>query len=131
MSIGGKDKFNEKQSVIDLSVYKHFGFYQLLDPRGPTVRGYHVYRTVLKAFLLIVEILMIFGISGFFVELEDAYKKSEVFEKICILVNCTISLLKIYTILRHADLIWNLFKITCVDFLQCTQKNQGMSDIPN
>lgn len=74
MSIGGKDKFCGRQSVIDLSIYKRFGFYQLCDPRGPTIRGYHVHRTVLKAFLLIVQIMMIFGVLGFFVEMEDGYK---------------------------------------------------------
>lgn len=129
MALGGKNEFCGRRSVIDLSVYKRFGFYQLLDPRGPTVRGYHVNRTILKTLLSIIQITVIFGVSGFFVETEDEYEKSEVFEVIAILANCTLSSLKMYTLLRHADLIWNMFELTCADFLQCTQSNAGTSII--
>jgi len=122
-----EDTCNDRRMPIDLSVYKQLGFYQLIDSNGPRVRGYHLCRTCLKIVLVIVQFIVIFGVSGFFIESQDTAKTiSNSFELIIILTNCTLSSLKMYTIILNADLIWNIFEITSVDFLRCPRRSKSM-----
>lgn len=117
--------YEKRQVTVDLSVYRQLGFYQLLDPSGPRLRGRHIYRAVLKVFLLLVQLIVIFGLSSFFVEKEDAYEKSDLFEIIVIFTNCTLSSFKMYAVVTNSNTIWKLFEMTCIDFLQCTQNRKG------
>lgn len=119
------DVFTGKPVVLGLTMYKQLGFYQLLDPQGPRIYGYHVFSTIMKMFLLIVQIIVIFGVIGFFVDVDDnKTKNSNSFELIVILTNCTLSSLKMYTLVTNADVIWKLFDITCMDYLRCSQHNK-------
>lgn len=123
-----EEKFNGRKVALNLTMYKQLGFYQLLDPNGPKIYGYHIYSTVLKTFLIAVQFISIFGALGFFIEMNDTVgadnKKTSSFEIIVILTNCTLSSLKMYTLLSNADVIWNMFDITCINFLQCVQNSE-------
>lgn len=123
-----EEKFNGRKVALNLTMYKQLGFYQLLDPNGPKIYGYHIYSTVLKTFLIAVQFISIFGVLGFFIEMNDTVgadnKKTSSFEIIVILTNCTLSSLKMYTLLSNADVIWNMFDITCINFLQCVQNSE-------
>lgn len=122
------DTFNGRPAVLDLSMYKQLGFYQLLNPMGLRVYGHHVCSTVMKIFLLFVQFIVIFGAIGFFVEIEDNETKiSNSFELIIILANCTLSSLKIYTLVTNADVVWELFKMTDDDFLQCYRHSERIT----
>lgn len=122
---------DERRSKVVVTVYKQLGFYQLLDPRGPRARGRLVYDSALRIFLLAVQLIVAFGLVGFFVDREDAYTRSELFEIIVILVNCTLSSLKMYALLNNSDTIWELFEMTGVEFLRCTQRSKGEFLIKN
>lgn len=122
------ETFNGRSVVFGLSMYKQLGFYQLLDPTGLRVYGYHVCSTIMKMFLLIIQVIVVFGVIGFFVEIEDTeIKKSNSFELIVILTNCTLSSLKIYTLVTNADVIWDLFNMACEDFLQCSRYSERIT----
>lgn len=122
--------FNGRPVVLNLSMYKQLGFYQLLDPKGPHIFGYHIYRTVIKIFLLIVQFITIFGAIGLFIDEEDSgatFGKSYSFEIIIILTNCILSSLKMYMLVSNSNIIWNLFELTCVDFLKCSQHSKSIT----
>lgn len=119
--------WNGRRLALDLSMYKQLGFYQLLDPNGPRVYGRHVYRTVLKLFLLLVQAAVIFGLTGFFfvagepTAADGMANRTSPFEVLVILANCTLSSLKMYVLMTNADVIWRLFDMACADFLRCTR----------
>ncbi|KAE9536449.1 hypothetical protein AGLY_007238 [Aphis glycines] len=119
--------FNGRPVALNLSTYKQLGYYQLLDPKGPYLYGCHFYRTILKIFLLVVQFITIFGVMGFFIEIEDSDAnngKSNSFELIIILTNCTLSSLKIYTLISNTKITWDLFDLTCIDFLKCSRHSE-------
>lgn len=125
-----KETFNGRKLAVSLSTYKILGFYQLIDPNGPKILGYHFYSTVLKIFLAIVQCISVFAVLGFFIgtgEIDSGHEKSNWFEIIIILSNCTLSSLKLYTLVSNADTIWKLFKITCIDYLQCVERNKSIT----
>ncbi|XP_025204161.1 odorant receptor 67a [Melanaphis sacchari] len=129
--MNSKNNFNGRPVALNLSTYKQLGFYQLLDPKGPHFYGCHFYRTVLKIFLLIVQFIVIFGVIGFFVEIEDidaSNSKSNSFELIIILTNCSLSSLKMYTLISNTKIIWDLFDLTCIDFLKCSQHSELITE---
>lgn len=118
--------FDGRRLMLDLSMYRQLGFYQLLDPNGPRVYGYHVYSTVLKLFLLMVQFIVIFGVTGFFVGAQDGFDETGRFEIIIILTNCTLSSLKIYILVTNADVIWSLYEMACADFLRCSRHDRSI-----
>lgn len=123
-----KGTFNGRQMSLSLQPYKNLGFYQLLDPDGPRLYGYHVFSTALKLFLLVVQCFTIFGVLGFAVKTEDEdgghhAVKSNTFEVIVILTNCTLSSLKMYTFLSNANSIWTFFDMACTDFLKSSRRD--------
>lgn len=125
--MNSENLFNGGPVALNLSTYKQLGYYQLLDPKGPHLYGYHLYRTMLKIFLLIVQFITIFGMMGFFIEIEDANTdpgKSNSFELIIILTNCSLSSLKMYTLVSNSKLIWDLFNLTRMDFLRCSRHSK-------
>lgn len=129
LNMKSEQLFDGRRVAFSLSPYKQLGFYQILDPNGPHLYGYHILSTILKIFLLFVQCITIFGVLGFFIEIEDDevnYDESNTFEIIIILTNCTLSSLKIYTLLSNAKLIWKFFDLTCVDFLKSSQHNNGI-----
>lgn len=108
--------------ALDLSVYRQLGFYQLLDPDGPRLLGVHVYSTVLRAFLAVVQSIVVYGAVGFVADVDPwPGKSSSTFETLVILSNCTLSSLKMYTLVSNADAIWQLFDLARIDFLWCTR----------
>ncbi|XP_060881539.1 uncharacterized protein LOC132953015 [Metopolophium dirhodum] len=123
--------FNGGPVALNLSTYKQLGYYQLLDPKGPHIYGYHLYKTILKIFLLIVQFITIFGVMGFFIKMEDTDtdpSKSNSFELIIILTNCSLSSLKMYTLISNSKIIWDLFDLTRTDFLRCSRHSQLITE---
>lgn len=129
--MNSENVFNGRPVALNLSTYKQLGYYQLLDPKGPHLYGCHFYRTILKIFLLVVQFITIFGVMGFFIEIEDSDAsngKSNSFELIIILTNCTLSSLKIYTLISNTKIIWDLFDLTCIDFLKCSRHSELITE---
>lgn len=116
-----------RRLALDLSAYRQLGFYQLLNPNGPRVYGHHVYGSALKLFLLVVQLVVIFAAIGFFAGAgDDGDGTTSPFEIIIILTNCTLSSLKMYMLVRNADVVWELCEMACADFLRCSRRDAAI-----
>lgn len=101
-----------------LSPYGQLGFYRLLDPDGARVFGYHACTAALVAFLSAVQCVTVFGVLGFFAAADPPPPPSSAstsqFEIAVILANCTLSSLKMYTLVANSAAVRELFRTGCM-----------------
>lgn len=103
--------------TINLPLFKMFRFYHLFDTGSAKIFNVNVYRLVCVLITSAVQIVLAYGISGFFVDTGDEIDDVLVLHLLFYyMINC-MCLFKIIVFVYKADRIWDLFDVSRVEFL--------------
>lgn len=114
-------KFNSNEVLTNLKIMKQFRFYQMLNPDGPKVFGRNTYQLSLITVMVIVQFLIVFGNSGYFLKMEDTPKDVDVFLNIFCNVFNYLSLWRIIVYIFNVENIWKLFDVARIHFFSSEQ----------
>lgn len=108
----------DEKYAINLTLFKIIGFYQLVDPNGPKMFGYNVYKLVNITLITVTTVITVVGLSGFVYTSNNS--KDDIFKIMQLLfyIACiTVGNMKMIIIIYNAKQIWNLFNIAHESFL--------------
>lgn len=110
--------FQIQEVAINLALYKWFCLYHLFDLNSVKLFGYHINRTIGVLFTIVVQCGIIFGLLGFFVEMEDTVDGIDLFVFIFFNLINILSVLKICVFMYKANDTWDLLDSTRIHFLK-------------
>jgi len=113
--------FEVNDVAIDISLYKLLRFYHVFDPSSSKIFGFHFYRFTGILLTVFIQSCVLFGLSGFFMEMEDTLNYIELFEFVFVNLSNFLSVLKICIFIYKANDTWDLFEVTHTHFLKSEQ----------
>ncbi|XP_060840299.1 uncharacterized protein LOC132921341 [Rhopalosiphum padi] len=117
-----------KEVCINLKLLKLFHFFHLFDPKIKTICNFNVYHIALYIINCVIGCILMFGMVGYFTEADNEINIfTDVQSMFCCLVYF-LCLVKIITFVNKTNNIWDLLRVTCINFLSSTQcqKNVGI-----
>lgn len=117
----------ENKNAINLTLLKHIGFYQIVDPNSPKIVGVNVYIVLHLLFIIFITIMAIIGLSGI------SYKSYEYlnndlhqYMKTLFYLGCiSVGNFKMITTIYNADIIWDLLDVVHASFLKSKHCNKN------
>jgi len=103
--------------VINIPLFKQVRLYQLFDPNTRKILNVNVYCITLVLITVIVQCIVVYGLLGFLVEMEDDIDDITSFLLIFFHSMNTLVILKIIVFVYKANEIWDLFDIANIHFL--------------
>ncbi|XP_026815408.1 uncharacterized protein LOC113555223 [Rhopalosiphum maidis] len=110
-----------KEVSLNLRLFKLFRFFHLFDPKTRKFYHFNVYHLVWYFINFVIGSIVIYGLSGYFTEMEDVI---DIVFNLQLMFCCLIyslSLLKIITFIYKANYIWDLLRVTHLNFLTSIQ----------
>lgn len=107
---------NDRMATVDLTPFKRFGIYQLLDPKSPKIFNYNAYRFFHTIYLIGFSCVAVLTAMTLFMDDNIDYSGLGV---LFFMYTCGVSsMINISVFLYKADTIWSLFDVIRTDFLQ-------------
>lgn len=103
--------------AFNLELIKQIRFYHLLDPNSRKIFNVNVYQFILVLITFICECLLIYGLLGYFIEMEDTIDSIAVLLLIFVTIINILSVIKAITFMYKANDIWSLFNVARINFL--------------
>jgi len=110
-----------KEVSINLKLFKLYGFFHLFDPKSKKIGNFNIYHLVWYFINCVVGCLVIYGLIGYFIEMEDVIDIVYHVQLMFFYLTYSLCLLKIITFLYKANNIWDLLRVTDINFLTSTQ----------
>lgn len=107
--------------AINLKLFKLFRFYHLFDPNSKKICNLNVYHLAWYIINCVIGCIIIYGFIGYFTEMEDVIDSIFYIQILFCYLLYSLSLLKIITFLYKANNIWDLLRVTRINFLTSTQ----------
>lgn len=117
-----------KEVCINLKLLKLFHFFHLFDPKIKTICNLNVYHIALYIIICVIGCSIMFGMMGYFTEARNELNIANDVQLIFCCIVYFLCLIKIITFFNKANDIWDLLRVTCINFLSSThcQKNVGI-----
>lgn len=103
--------------VINIPLFKQICLYQLFNPNVRKILNVNVYRLALVLLTVIVQCIVVYGLFGFFIEMEDEIDDVTLSLLIFFHSMNTLIVLKTIIFVYKANEIWNLFDVAYEQFL--------------
>lgn len=113
------DGYNSRNVAINMALFQRLRFYHMCHPNTKRIFGYNIYWLSCVTICLFVQTLVIFGTTGLFVKMEDALLQLDsidIFTHILVIINFYICLWKTTVILYKTDEIWDVIKVSQINF---------------
>lgn len=103
--------------AIDLALFNQIPLYHLVNPCSRKLFNLNVYQLILILITIIIECIIIYGLTGHFIDMEDT--TDEISALLLIFANIVnlMTLLKITNLVCKANNIWELLNTLRVNFL--------------
>lgn len=109
---------SEEKYLINFTILKCIGFYQLVNPSSPKMFGYNVYRVIHISMVVLTTTVTVIGLTGFVYNNDEFINTSFKDMQVLFYLACiTVGNLKIFIVIYNADEIWKLFNIAHELFL--------------
>ncbi|CAH1710664.1 unnamed protein product [Aphis gossypii] len=127
--------FEVSNVAINIKLYKLLRFYHLFDPNSTDIFGYHFYRFTGIFITVFIQLFVLFGLLGCFMEMEDTINDIEQFIFIFVNLSNFLSVMKLCVFTYKAKNTWDLFDVTCIHFLKsekcCKYRNEILEKVRN
>lgn len=114
-----------------MELFKRFRFYNIFDPNGTKLFGRNVYRLTFIAYTLFVVCTFIYGMLGYFLEMEDATTVADAIVMAAMYSEEFQILWQSCVFLYHADVVCEVFDVGRLNFLKskgCTESVSTLRD---
>lgn len=103
--------------VINIALFKRIRLYQLFNPNNRKILNMNVYHLILVLITVMIQCIVVYGLFGFFIEMEDDIDDVTSFLLIFFHSMNTLIVLKTIVFMCRANEIWNLFDVAYPHFL--------------
>jgi len=114
--------------IFNLSIYKQFRLYNIIDPKSQKIFNQNAYRLFCIIFIIINLCLFFIGHVGLFVKMEDKFDYINNVLLGAMYIEYYQFLVKVIVLIYRADIIWDLLDVAKLDFLtsEICRKNISM-----
>jgi len=127
--------FEVSDVAINIKLYKLLRLYHLFEPNSTEIFGYHFYRFTAILITVFIQLFVLFGLLGCFMEMEDTINDIEQFIFIFVNLSNFLSVMKLCVFTYKAKNTWDLFDVTCIHFLKsekcCKYRNEILEKVRN
>ncbi|XP_050526864.1 uncharacterized protein LOC126897369 [Daktulosphaira vitifoliae] len=108
-----------RKVIINMELFRLYGFYQLLNPRTKRVFGFKIYLLAHMTFIILNAIIVLYSLTGiiYAVFYGKLITYDQLFELLFYYCNYPFCLYKLYTLINNSNFIWKFYDIACVNFL--------------
>lgn len=119
--------FEDHEMAFNLTLYKKFRFYYILDPKSAKIYNYNIYRLVHVAIIIFVIGVNVYGLLGFVVKMEDTVDEIKFIQIIYCHMHILLYLIKMSVCVYNADKIWDLLNVARTNFLKSPQSSKHIN----
>lgn len=110
-----KEKYNEKNTIVNIKLWKMIGLYQILSPNSPKIFGHNIFHIIVAFFSVYEVIILILCLIGICYWINNI---SQIVLQITIFANFFFGCYKILVIIWNREKLRKCVKVACNDFIK-------------